>query len=115
MNLTVFLIFLFLGFCDMCRWVGDNLTPPLLDPNQDLTMTMAEQVNGWTTISFTRARTTNDSAPIDVSLANAVFLLWATGTELSFNATQANSINYHGTTSRGDSGQMIAINCTGKN
>ena len=98
----------------VCRWVGASRSAPSVDPNQDVTMTMAEQVNGRTIISFTRSITTDDAAPTDVSLANAVFILWAVGPEVNFDGTQSNSIMYHGT-SRGASGQMIAIDCTSKN
>ena len=76
-------------------------------------MTRAEQVDGWTMVSFTRARTTGDPSPTDVSLENAVFVLWASGDELSFNANQPNSIDYHGS-NRGASAQEISI-CAGEN
>ena len=97
----------------MCRWVGGSRTFPSVDANQDLTMTMAEEVNGWTTVSFTRARTTGDPSPTDVSLENAVFLLWASGDEQNFNADQPESIIYHGS-NRGVSDQEISI-CAGEN
>ena len=100
----------------MCRWVGNARAAPAVDANQDVTMTMAQQVNGWTTISFTRPRVTRDSAPVDVSLDNPVFFLWATGPERNFDANSAGSIGQH--TSRGSSSEMMrfpsADQCPGK-
>ena len=76
------------------RWAASRSTP-LVDDNQDLTVTFAEEINGRTTIAFTRARVTGDSAPIDVSLDGAVYFLWATGNENNFNGSRADSISFH--------------------
>ena len=92
----------------MCRWVGGSRGTPSVDANQDVMMTMAEQVNGQTTISFTRPRVTGDSAPTDLSLDGAVYFLWATGNEINYFANQAGSIAYH-QASRGASNQMIQL------
>ena len=80
-------------------------------------MTMAEQVNGLTTIAFTRIRVTEDSFPIDVPLNDPVYVLWAIGTD---NDQTEQRINYHAT-NRGLSSQLIsfpsAVDCPfiGKN
>ena len=60
--------------------------------NQDVTMTMIEEVGGQTTMSFTRARVTGDSAN-DLDLDVPTRLLWATGTVANINLQ---TINYHG-------------------
>ena len=92
-------------FCTtMCRWVGQNREAPFVDDNQDVMMTMAEEVNGRTTISFTRARVTHDSSPIDVALDHPVFFLWATGPVTDFSRQ---SIGIH--IRRGISSQMIEL------
>ena len=54
---------------------------------------MAQEVDGVTTMYFTRARITNDGAPVDIALNNSVYFLWATG---SVNNIAAQTINYHG-------------------
>ena len=91
--------------CTMCRHVTDSRTTPLVDANQDVVMTMAEQVEGETTIAFTRTRITSDSPSIDVALDIPVFFLWATGTQVDLS-TQ--NIFYHGS-NRGVSSQMILL------
>ena len=72
-------------------------------------MTFAEEIDGRTTIAFTRARVTNDLAPVDVSLDAGRYFLWATGSEENFNAEDPSSINQHGFNSRGVSSDLIPL------
>lgn len=85
---------------------------PTVDVNQDLSLIVAEEVNGITSISFTRNRSGTDAAPIDISLDKCVYLLWATGPQLSLDGDDANSIAYHGSSdenNRGISDQTICF------
>ena len=72
-------------------------------------MTFAEEIDGRTIIAFTRARVTNDSAPIDVSLDAGRYFLWATGSERNFDANDPLSIMQHSFNSRGVSSGLIPL------
>ena len=56
-------------------------------------------------MTFTRARVTADSSPVDVALDKPVFFLWATGSEVDIDSQ---AINFHGV-NRGASPQMILL------
>ena len=88
---------------DSLRWVGNGIrTHPYIDTEPDLTEMEAFEVDGETTISFTRRRTTNDdpSLAVDVPLDQCIHLLFATGHEKNFDAHDRYSIDYHQPTGR---------------
>ena len=72
-------------------------------------MTSAEEIDGRTIIAFTRARVTNDPAPIDISLDAGRYFLWATGSESNFDANDLLSINMHSGNTRGSSSDPIQL------
>ena len=90
----------------MYRWVSTIRTNPAIDMSQDVTMTFAEEIDGRTTIAFTRPRVTSESEPVDVSLDSPIYILWATGPENNFNSLDPNSISNHGSSRRGVSSRQ---------
>ena len=80
---------------------------PTVDDHQDITVTLLEQVEGQTTMAFTRARVTGDPSPVDVPLDHPVHILWAYGSaDLVHFETQ--SIFYHGI-NRGSTYDKISL------
>jgi len=90
------------GFFVDDRFATARNEPPV-DPNQDITDTVASFQNGFTTINFTRPRNSGDTN--DISLDQCRFLLYAYGGSVSV-ATRM--ITYH-QNNRGILTQMFCL------
>ena len=75
------------------RYASARTQPPE-DPSQDITNTTATLQNGFTTVNFTRPRSSTDSNDISLDGQNR-YLLFAYGTTVN---VAARSISYHGST-----------------
>ena len=103
-DVSIHLPFISELFYALFRSVGANRSEPSVDPNQDVTMTRAEHIDGRTIIYFTRARITSDPSPVDIALDHPVYMLWAVGPITSFNPPV---IGMHGGTDRGSSMERV--------
>ncbi len=95
------------------RYATANAQPPV-DVSQDISDTSYENVNGTTTIRFTRPRLSTDPN-VDMSLDHCLYFLYAYGGNVG-NFEDPMSVQQHSPSTRGNFENRICIpdNCTGE-
>ncbi len=93
------------------RYAIARAQPPV-DASQDISDTSYENVNGTTTIRFTRPRISTDP-DVDISLDHCLYFLYAYGGNVG-NFEDPMSVQFHGGHTRGILANRICIpdNCT---